>query len=144
MNDRKTLNENVATLQDRGHVLLFQPGAVEVHRKAGAWFDDAEIYDWFAANLHRVREPSMRHYVRAKERKAAGMDRTEVLAAEAGNKRERLAAELLANPEHTSTAERVKAFVERGGGCRATFFKSRRYLLKSITSLWLARSVTRP
>jgi hypothetical protein len=51
----KTLNKNVAALQDRGHVLLFQPGAAEVHRQAGTWFDDQEIYDWFAANLHRVR-----------------------------------------------------------------------------------------
>ena len=24
-----------------------------------------DIYEWFGANLHRVREPSMRHYVRA-------------------------------------------------------------------------------
>jgi hypothetical protein len=117
----KTLNRNVAALQDRGHVLVFQPSAAEVHRKAGTWFD---------ANLHRVREPSMRHYVRARELKAAGMDWTEVLAAEAGNKRERLAAELLASAEHGSTAERVKAFVEQGGGCRATFFNYRRYLLK--------------
>ena len=53
-NDWKTLNKNVAALQDRGHVLLFQPGAAEVHRKAGAWFDDPEIYEWFAKNLHRV------------------------------------------------------------------------------------------
>ena len=111
-------------------MLMFEPGAAEVHRKAGTWFDDPEIYQWFADNLHRVREPSMRHYVRARELKAAGMDWTEVLAVEAGNKRERLAAELLASAEHGSTAERVKAFVERGGGCRATFFNYRRYLLK--------------
>jgi hypothetical protein len=70
----------------------------------------------------------MRHYVRAKKLKAAGMGWTEVLAAEAENKREMLAAELLAGAEHGSTAERVKAFVERGGGCRATFFNYRRKL----------------
>ena len=74
----KTLNKNVAALQDRGHVVMFEPGAAEVHRKAGTWFDDAEIYEWFAKNLHRVREPSMRHYVRARELKAAGMDWTDV------------------------------------------------------------------
>ena len=68
-----------------------------MHRQAGTWFDDPEIYEWFAANLHRIREPSMRHYVRARELKAAGMDWTEVLAAEAENKRARLAAELLAS-----------------------------------------------
>jgi hypothetical protein len=37
----------------------------------------------FTANLHRVREPSLRHYVRARELKAAHMDWTEVLAEEA-------------------------------------------------------------
>jgi hypothetical protein len=127
-NDWKTLDENVAALQDRGHVLLFQPGAAEVHRKAGTWFDDPEIYEWFAANLHRVREPSLRHYVRAKELKAAGMDWTEVLASEAENPRARLAAEILTSATYESTAARVQAFVERGGGCRATFFNYRRKL----------------
>jgi hypothetical protein len=115
------LNKNVAALQDRGHVLMFQPGAAEVHRRAGTWFDDPEIYEWFAKNLHRVREPSMRHYVRARELKAAGMDWTDVLVVEAENKRSRLAAELLASDAYGSTAERVKAFVDRGGGSRASF-----------------------
>jgi hypothetical protein len=127
-NEWKTLNKNVGALQDRGHVLLFQPSAEEVHAQAGRWFDDQEIYQWFAAHLHRVREPSLRHYVRAKELKAAGMDWTEVLAAEAENRRARLAAELLSSTTYGSTAARVKAFVGQGGGCRATFFNYRRRL----------------
>ena len=49
------------------------------------------------------------------------MDWTEVLAAEAENKRERLAAELLASAAHGSTAERVKAFVEQGEGAGRRF-----------------------
>jgi AcrR family transcriptional regulator len=69
-----------------------------------------------------VREPSFRHYVRAKELKAAGMDWTAVLAAEDENPRARLVAELLASPAHASTAARVKAFAQQGGGSRATFF----------------------
>ena len=127
-NRQLQFDQNVAALQDRGHVLLFEPGAAEVHRKAGTWFDDAEIYEWFAANLHRVREPSLRHYVRAKELKAARMDWTEVLATEAENRRARLAAEILASVAYGSMAERVQAFVEQGGGCRATFFNHRRKL----------------
>jgi hypothetical protein len=118
----------VAALQDRGHVLLFQPSPAEVHAQAGKWFDDTEIYQWFASNLHRIREPSLRHYVRAKELKAAGMDWTDVLAAEDENRRARLAAELLASDAYVSTAARVKAFVEQRGGCRATFFNYRRKL----------------
>lgn len=109
-------------------MLLFQPNAAEVHQQARRWFDDEEIYEWFATNLHRVREPSLRHYVRAKELKAAGMDWTEVLAAAAENPRARLAAELLASAAHESTAASVKAFVEQGGGCWATFFNYRRKL----------------
>lgn len=66
-------------------MVLFQPSAAEVHAQAGRWFEDQEIYEWFAKNLHRVREPSLRHYVRARELKAAGMDWTEVLATEAEN-----------------------------------------------------------
>jgi hypothetical protein len=58
------------------------------------------------------------------------MDWTEVLAAESENRRVRLAAELLASAAYASTAARVQAFVEQGGGCRATFFNYRRYLLK--------------
>jgi hypothetical protein len=37
------LNRNVTTLQDRGHVLVFQPSPAEVHRKAGDWFQEREI-----------------------------------------------------------------------------------------------------
>lgn len=127
-NDWKTLNKNVAAVQDRGHVLNFQPGAAEVHHKAGAWFDDVEIYGWFAENLHRVREPSLRLYVRARELKAAGMDWTDILAVEADNRRERLVAELLSSEAFPTTAARVKAFIDRGGGCRATYYNYRRRL----------------
>ena len=56
------------------------------------------------------------------------MDWTEVLAAEDQNPRARLAAELLASPAYDSTAARVAAFVQQGGGCRATFFNHRRKL----------------
>jgi hypothetical protein len=76
-NDWRTLDKNVAALQDRGHVLLFQPSAAEVHAQAGRWFDDREIYEWFGANLHRIGEPSLRHYVRAPgaEGRRHGLDR---------------------------------------------------------------------
>jgi hypothetical protein len=127
-NDWKTLDQNVAALQDRGHVVCFAPSAAEVHAQAGTWFDDPEIYAWFAANLHRVRAPSLRHYVRARELKAAGMDWTEVLADGDDNPRARLAAELLASDAYGSTGARAQAFVEQGGGCRATFFNYRKRL----------------
>jgi hypothetical protein len=69
-NDWRTLNRNVAALQDRGHILVFEPSASEVHRKAGEWFSDTEIYAWFGDNLHRIIEPAFRHYVRARGSRA--------------------------------------------------------------------------
>jgi hypothetical protein len=131
-NDWKTLNRNVAALQDRGHVLVFQPSAAEVHRQAGEWFKESEIYAWFGANLDRMREPSFRHYVRARELKAAGMDWTEVLAVDAENRRARLAAEILASDAYHSTMDKVRAFVQQGGGCRATFFNYIPYVVHHI------------
>jgi hypothetical protein len=136
-NDWKTLNRNVAALQDRGHVLVFQPSAAEVHQKAGEWVKDQEVYTWFGANLHRIREPSFRHYVRACELKAAAMDWTDVLAAEAENRRARLVGELVASAAYQSTAERVRAFMQHGGGCRATFFNYHRRLSSlAVSGRW--------
>ena len=66
--------------------------------------------------------------LRARELKAAGMDWTAVLAAEDENKRARIAAEILESDDYASTAARVAAFVQQGGGCRATFFNYRRLL----------------
>src|SRR5262249_60807068 len=42
-NDWKTLNADVAALEDRGHVLFFEPAPLEVHRQAAGWFWDQEI-----------------------------------------------------------------------------------------------------
>jgi hypothetical protein len=126
--DWKTLNKNVAAPQDRGHVPFFQPSAAEVHRKAGTWFDDREIYKWSGKDLHRVREPSLRYYVRARELKAARMDWTDVLAVGEGNRRADLAARLLESDAYGSNAERVDTFLRQGGGYRATFFNYQRRL----------------
>jgi hypothetical protein len=55
----------------------------------------------------------LRHYVRAAELKAAGLDWTEVLA----------------SALHSGTNARARVFVAQGGGCRATFFNRRRRLV---------------
>jgi hypothetical protein len=41
-----------------------------------------------------------------------------------------MAADLQARDAYATTAARVQAFIEQRGGCRATFFNYRRYLLK--------------
>jgi hypothetical protein len=64
--------------------------------------------------------------VRARELKAAGLAWTEVPAVDAESRWARLAAEILSSSSYRSTGEMVRAFVQQGGGCRATFFNYRR------------------
>jgi hypothetical protein len=128
-NDWRTLNRNVAALQDRGHVLAFRPTAGEVHTKAAQWFQDGEILRWFAANQHRIPEPSFRLYLRAAELRQAGMDWTKCLPLTPENLRKRLVMELKADESYTTEESRVRAFAQQGGGCRATYFNYARKLL---------------
>jgi len=39
-NQWKTLNEDVAAIEDRGHVVLFEPTPEEVHHRTAEWFQD--------------------------------------------------------------------------------------------------------
>ncbi len=61
------------------------------------------------------------------------MDWTDVLAVGDNNRRAQVAASLLESNAFSSTSDRVQAFVEQGGGCRATFFNYQSYLLQKIT-----------
>lgn len=132
-NDWKTLNDNVAAVQDRGHVLIFDPTPQEIHRRAKEWFHDEEIYLWFGQNLHLLAEHSLRNYVRAAELKAAGMDWKKTLPLKQLSAKALLAARLRDDPSYPNEEARAQAFVALGGGCRATYFNHLRRL-KAIQS----------
>jgi hypothetical protein len=134
-NDWRTLNDNVAAVQDRGHVLIFDPTPAEVHEQAGRWFNDAEVYRWFGAHLHLIAEPSLRHYVRAAELKRAGLDWTQGLPLQWLSPKTLLAARLRADPGYANEEARAAAFVAMGGGCRATYFNHVRKLKGQAAAL---------
>lgn len=121
-NEWKTLDRNVAAIQDRGHVIRFEPSTDEVHRRVAEWFDDQEILQWFGDHLHLVHPPSMRHYVRAAELKRAGLEWETVLMSNTFPKKALLVARLKADGKFSNEKERVRAFVQTGAGCRATYF----------------------
>ncbi|HEV3446449.1 MAG TPA: hypothetical protein VG099_17530 [Gemmataceae bacterium] len=122
-NEWKTLNRNVAALQDRGHVVIFEPTPQEVHTRTAAWFWDQDIYEFVGERLHLLREPSMRHYVAAWELKQAGLDWPSLLLSRCLSGKALLVAQLKASPKYVSEAERVRAFVASGAGSRATYFQ---------------------
>jgi hypothetical protein len=127
-NDWKTLNRDVAALQDRGHVVLFQPSAREIHLRTAEWFWDQEIFDFLGERLHWLQEASMRHYVAAWELKQAGLDWRSLVLSRCLSGRALLVGQVKADPRYPSEAERLKAFQAQGGGSRSTYFKLARRL----------------
>jgi hypothetical protein len=121
-NSWKSLNVHVTALEDRGPLLHFEPSVVEVYTRTAAWFWDQEIFDWIAERLHLIERPSMWHYRAAWELKEAGMDwRGQLLERWLAGTR-LLVARLLADPSFAYEKDRVKAFEQQGGGCRATYY----------------------
>ena len=113
---------DVSALQDRGHVVVFQPGAAEVHREAAGWFRDRTIYRFVESHLHLITRPSLRLYLNAAELRRARLDwRANVLSRLLTGTALKVA-RLKADPAYRSEEERVRAFVDAGDGCRATYF----------------------
>jgi hypothetical protein len=131
-NDWQTLNADVAALEDRGHVLVFEPTALEVHRQAATWFWDQDIFDFVADRLHLVAQPSLRTYRQAWELKQAGLDWRQAVLCRCLQGTTLLVAQLKANPSFASEAARARAFVQSGAGCRATYFAHAKKL-RSVT-----------
>jgi len=129
-NDWKTLDQNVAAVQDRGHLVIFEPSAEEVHREVAKWFWDQAIYDWFGEHLHLIPNPTMRAYVRAAELQASGINWVQHLLAEVPETT-RLVAELRADAAYETENDRIEAFRERGGGSRATYFNHKKKLRRA-------------
>jgi hypothetical protein len=127
-NDWKTLNADVAALEDRGHVLVFEPTALEVHRQAAGWVWDQEIFDFTAAHLHLIAQHSLRGYHHAWELKRGGLDWKRAVLSRCLSGPALVVARLLADPSFPSEAARVQAFIAAGCGCRATFYHYARKL----------------
>ena len=121
-NEWKTLNADVAALEDRGHMLIFEPTALEVHSQAAEWFWDQQIFDLVADNLHLFAQPSLRTYVHAWELKCAGLDWRQTVLSRCLSGAALEVMKLKTNPAFACEAERVRAFIQSGAGCRATYF----------------------
>jgi hypothetical protein len=124
----QSLNADVQALEDRGHVLLFEPNAIEVHCQAATWFWDQSIFDFVAEHLHLIEPPSLRTYILAWELKKAGLDWQQGVLSRCLTGPALHVAQLKADPTFASEKERVASFVASGSGCRATYFNIARKL----------------
>jgi hypothetical protein len=127
-NDWKTLNDDVAALEDRGHLLVFDPSPLEVHRQAACWFWDQEIFDFVADHLHLMAQHSLRTYFHAWELKQAGLDWRQGVLGRCLTGVALAVVKLKTSPAFASEAERIRAFVQSGAGCRASYFRHAKQL----------------
>lgn len=73
-------NPEAKALEDRGHLLHFNPTNEEVHRHVSTWFWDQEIFDTIQTCLHSIESLTCRLYVKAKELKNSGINWREHIA----------------------------------------------------------------
>ena len=129
-NDWRTLNKNIASLEDRASVYDFEPTTEEVHAEAAKWFKDKVVYDWFGANLYRIKRPSFRHYIRAagirKGDPSGKVPFTEAIEGLEPDDREKIFEAVVRNDQLGSMKDRERYFVAKGYGSKATFWRYRK------------------
>jgi hypothetical protein len=143
VNDWNPMGENMRALQDRGHLISFEPSALEVHQRTSKWFWDQEVFDFIGEHLHVIGSLSMRLYTCAAETKAGGLDWKKMLLSQWLDGRRLLVAKLKASNAFNSEVDRVRAFRAEGGGCRATYFNIARRLAPAVVapSIRLSKSL---
>lgn len=129
VNDFGVINKNLAAVADRGIVIEFKPSAETLHAEAGKWFRDPKIYDFIGRHLHSIVHPSLRHYAKAQELKAAEHDWRDYLLATWGlEEKERLVFALSADRKFRTENDRAREFERLTGCCRATYFNVKKRL----------------
>lgn len=125
----RSLNQHVQAIEDRAHLIRFDPSNEEIHKQTSIWFYNQEIYNFIGRHLDLIPDLSMRDYAKANELRNAGLDwkaylikrwikdefTTQVLL-------------LLSDSSYKTEKERVAEFIERTGACRATYYNVKRRL----------------
>ena len=141
-NEWKTLSADVLALEDRGHVIYFDPSPLEVHRQAATWFWDQEVFDFVAEHLHLFDRHSLRTYILAWEQKNASLDWRQGVLTRCTSGKTLEVAKLKADRQYANEEDRARAFVGSKLGCRSTYFNYAHKLRpsESVESITLAHS----
>lgn len=133
-NEWKSLNPNVRALEDRAIILHFCPPNEEVHHNVDKWFTDPEVYEFLGKLLPMVPAISMRHYCKGSQLRRAGLAdwRTSLLQMVMPDGRVACVIAMQHDPALRSEAERAERFTAMTGASRATYFRIKARLAKSM------------
>lgn len=134
-NEWRSLNPNVRALEDRAIILHFNPSNAEVHRKVGEWFDDPEVYAFLGGITAMIPFVSMRHYCKGSQLRRAGLPDWKASLVQMVIANSRLASvfAVQVDPTLQSEGERVDRFMALTGCSRATYFRLKSHLARSIS-----------
>ncbi|MCC7421864.1 MAG: hypothetical protein IT428_16425 [Planctomycetaceae bacterium] len=125
-NDWKSVGPNLAAVEDRMHIVSFEPTPGEIHLHAATWYWNQEIFDFIGRHLVAMEHHSLRLYVRAFELKTAEMDWKRAVLNSCFSGPALAVAQLKSDPSFPSEEDRARAFTAQGFGCRATYFNHAR------------------
>jgi hypothetical protein len=118
-------------LESRAEFVYFDPDWSEVYREVGKWFWDQEIYDYVWERLDVLREPDVRLFVKAYNRKKAKLpklDWRKLVDAHVDDGLGLAVRRLMDDPSFSSNKARAAAFNEETGADRATFYRRLRQI----------------
>lgn len=134
VNEWKSLNENVRSLENRGMILRFDPSPRAVHDEIyeGGWFDDQEVYDFMTEHLAFVAKPSFRPYIIGSKLRKANLNwrksMLEMIAGE-GDARLQFIAEAHQSGRYKTVLDMEQAFTK-------TFAGHKRSSASTFRRLW--------
>ncbi len=118
-------------LESRAEFIFFAPDWAEVYREVGKWFWDQEIYDYVWERLDVLREPDVRLFVKAynrKKAKLAKMTWQKVIDAYVDDELGLAVRRLIHDASFPSNTARAVAFCEKTEANRATFYRRLRQI----------------
>ncbi len=118
-------------LESRAEFVYFDPDWAEVYREVGTWFWDQLIYDYVWERLDALREPDVRLFIKAYNRKKAGLARMtwqKVIDAQVDDEIGLVVRRLIDDDSFSSNVARAAAFIEITKADRATFYRRLRQI----------------
>lgn len=127
-NQWRSLNADIHALEDRALVIHFDPPNNELHKAVRAWFPDREVYDFIGSLLPYVPRVSIRHYLKGKTLRHAGMGdwKQTILRMLLPDEPLACVVRLQLDRSLASEKERVERFISETGKSRPTYFRLKR------------------
>lgn len=129
-NQWRSLNADIHALEDRALVLHFDPSNDELHAALRAWFADDEVYDFIGSLLPYVPRVSIRHYLKGKTLRHAGMCdwKETILRMLLPDAPLACVVRLQLDRSFASEKDRVEQFISETGKSRPTYFRLKQHL----------------